>query len=196
MSVDWVVNNAKYEISSKEHLLQIMSEGILYTDTGSPPTDYWSSDYIQTVDIDLESDANISPIGTSSEPFTGSYYGSGFSITDWSYQNASEDNVGLFGYVSESTIENVSLEGTWILNGGSQCGYLVGSCESSSSVHNITADLSAGSIVGSGIDIGGLVGSASASIIEGLTIKGSLSSISGSMHIGGVIGSLVLWVHS
>lgn len=190
MSVDWILTGSKYEISSKNHLLQLMSNGTLFSDTGSPPTDYWNSDYVQVSDVDLEMDSNTTPIGSSSEPFSGSFDGSGYSVTDWSYQNGSEDNVGLFGYVSESTIENVSLEGTWILNGGSNCGFLIGSCESTSSVHNVIADFSSGYITSSGNNIGGLVGSASASTLEGLTMKGSLSSISGVSSVGGVVGSI------
>lgn len=191
MSIDWVINNSKYEISSKEHLLQLMTKGTLLTDSGSTPTDYWSSDYIQTTDIDLESDSNITPIGTSSEPFTGSYDGSEYAITDWTHENISENNVGLFGYTSAALIQNINMEGTWVLSGGSQCGFLVGACGSSSGIYNATADFSSGSITSSGTNVGGLIGSASASILEGLTTKGSLSSITGSTNVGGVVGSLV-----
>ena len=191
MSVEWVKNNSKYEVSSKEHLLQLMSKGSLYDDSGSSPVDYWGSDYVQVADIDMETDSNISPIGRPADPFSGSYDGAQYAVTDWEYQDASEDSVGLFGHVSGSTIENVSLEGTWTLNGGSQCGFLVGACESLSSVYNITADLSTGSISSLGDNIGGLIGSASGSTIEGLTVKGSLSFISGGLSVGGVVGSLV-----
>jgi len=59
MSVEWVSSDSKYEISSKNHLLQLMSNGTLFSDTGNPPSDYLSSDYIQVVSIDLESDSNF-----------------------------------------------------------------------------------------------------------------------------------------
>ena len=102
-SVTWVRQNSKYEISSKEHILQLMSKGELYTDSGDFPVSYWSSDYIQTVSIEMESDVNISPIGSSTEPFTGSFDGDYFSITDWSF-SSTENCIGLFGYVQGSTI--------------------------------------------------------------------------------------------
>lgn len=190
MSVVWVTSNSKYEISSKDHLLQLMSGGTLFADTGTHPSDYLSSDYIQTADIDLAADSRITPIGSSTESFSGSYDGSNFSITDWTYENTSEDNVGLFAHISSALIQNVSIEGSWVLSGGSQCGFLVGAVGSSSGIYNITADLSAGSVTSSGINTGGLVGAASSSVLEGLTMKGVLSSISGTANVGGVVGSI------
>ena len=188
-TLDWTLDtSSKYEVSSKEHLLQIMSNGTLYTDTGDSPTSYWSSDYIQIVDIDLQTDANITPIGTSLLPFTGSYDGDYFSITDWGYSTLTDDNIGLFGVVQGSTIENINLEGTWTLTGVGNCGLLVGSASLSSSIHNVSGEFSSGSIVCTGIYIGGLVGYGSGSIFEGLTMKGILSNIQGNNNTGGVLG--------
>ena len=189
-SVTWVLEAGKYEISSKEHLLQLMSKGTLYTDSGTSPTSYWTSDYIQIVDIDLQSDGDISPIGTSLDPFTGSYDGDYFSITDWEYSSVTENNIGLFGFITGSTIENINLEGTWILSGLGTCGFLAGSISLGSNIHNISGDFSSGSISCTSDDIGGIIGSASNSIVEGVTLKGILSSISGNNNVGGVIGYL------
>lgn len=190
MSVNWILTESKYEISSKNHLLQLMNKGTLFSDTGTPPTDYWSSDYIQVSDIDLESDSSIKPIGSSVESFSGSYNGQGFSITDWNYQNASEDHVGLFGYISAALLQDISMEGTWLLSGGSQCGFLVGAVGSSSGVYNVNADFSSGSITSSGTNVGGLIGAAIGSTLEGVTSKGSLSSITGFTNVGGMVGSI------
>lgn len=53
-TVDWVQDSeGRYEISSKEHLIQVMNQGSVYTNSGSEPTNYWSSGYIQTANIDL-----------------------------------------------------------------------------------------------------------------------------------------------
>ena len=122
MSIEWILTEDKYEVSTKNHLLQIMSKGTRFTETGTPPSDYWSSDYIQTADIDLESDSMINPIGSSTEPFGGSYDGNHFAITDWTYSSNSEDNTGLFGYISTALIQNISLEGTWVLSCASNSG--------------------------------------------------------------------------
>lgn len=190
-TLDWTLDtSSKYEVSSKEHMLQIMSNGTLYTDTGDSPTSYWSSDYIQIVDIDLGTDAGITPIGTTLEPFTGSYDGDYFSITDWGYSTLTDDNVGLFGVVEGSTIENINLEGTWTLTGVGSCGFLVGSASLSSSIHNVSGEFSSGSITCTGVYVGGLVGYGSSSVFEGLTMKGILSNIQGNNNTGGVIGYL------
>ena len=132
-SVTWVVNgNSKHEISSKEHLLQVMTQGSLYTDAGSPPPAYWSADYEQTVDIDLGFDVNITPIGTDSASFGGSYDGAGHSISNWSYVD-DPDVTGrfsaLFGSCAYATLENMRLTGVWTLTAigdALQAGFLAG----------------------------------------------------------------------
>ena len=54
MSVTWTINgDGQYLVESKEHLLQIMNNGSLYTDAGTAPSDYLSSSFLQTSDIDL-----------------------------------------------------------------------------------------------------------------------------------------------
>ncbi len=193
MSVTWVVSDGRHEVSSRDHLLQLMHGGALFTDTGSPPADYMSSAFSQTVDIDLESDPRIAPIGSPSASFTGSYDGNNFSITDWTYSPpAPADHAGLFGHVSGSTLENISLEGSWfITSGGSRCGFLVGEAVSSTGIFNVTLDASSGAVEASGDEVGGLVGSASGSTtMEGLTVQGVLASISGADHVAGVVGSV------
>ena len=119
-SVTWVRQNSKYEISSKQHILQLMSKGELYTDNGDCPISYWSSDYIHTASIEMDSYVNISPIGSSTEPFTGSFDGDYFSITVWSFSSI-ESYIGLFGFVQGSTIENINLEVAWTLSCGGTC---------------------------------------------------------------------------
>ena len=52
-TVNWIQDsNGNYEVSSANHLKQIMHKGALslFTDTGSFPTDYWGdgTNYIQT----------------------------------------------------------------------------------------------------------------------------------------------------
>lgn len=187
-SITWVIQNDKYVVSSKDHLLQLMHKGTYLSDTGDFPTDYWSSDYTQTSDIDLETDAGITPIGDSTENFTGTYDGAGFSITDWGYQTTVSDNTGMFGYISSSLVENINLEGTWTLSGTSNCGFIVGTMVNGSGVYNITGDFSSGSVTGTGGNIGTLVGSATGCTLEGLTTKGVLDSISSSTNTGGIVG--------
>jgi len=64
-TVTWTQDvNGNFEVSSAEHLKQIMHRGALYTDAGSPPSGYWNSgtSYVQTADIDLLSDQTDRPV--------------------------------------------------------------------------------------------------------------------------------------
>jgi len=73
--VTWVQDGSgNYQVSSPEHLKQIMHQGALYTDAGAFPTDYFATgtNYIQTADIDLLGDStDIVPIGSSPIFFNG-----------------------------------------------------------------------------------------------------------------------------
>lgn len=89
-TVTWVLDaNSKYEVSSREHLIQIMHDGAIYTNAGdvpTPPDNLWGrADYIQTADIDLLGDStNIRSMGYSSN-WVGEYDGNGFTVSNWVY---------------------------------------------------------------------------------------------------------------
>jgi len=80
---------------------------------------YWDKHYIQTADINVNTISSSygtegwSPIGYStggylSRLFTGSYNGQGYSI-DELHIDRNTDNVGLFGYVIEADLRNITL---------------------------------------------------------------------------------------
>lgn len=50
------------------------------------------------------------PIGTSSTKFTGTFDGNGYAIKNLYINNPEKDYIGLFGYVNNATIKNVTLE--------------------------------------------------------------------------------------
>jgi hypothetical protein len=74
---------------------------------------YWSRNYIQTEDIDASASTEWNnglgwtPIGNSSNKFTGTYNGQGHTITGIYYNISGTDYVGLFGYTSGGTISNL-----------------------------------------------------------------------------------------
>ena len=163
-TVTWTQDaNSNYEVSSAEHLKQLMHKGALYTDAGTPPSSYWAAgtNYKQTADIDLLSDStDIKPIGTSVDAFFGVYDGGNFSISNWSYvdpefatANATESAVGLFGKITDSSIQNLRLEGKWEIQGfRSFGGFLVGygtitSAASTYGLRNIECNFSRESFV-------------------------------------------------
>ena len=60
-------------------------------------------------DIEYESEDNFIPIGTEEQPFRGVFDGNNYRINGINYSGDSQ-YVGLFGYVSESSIQNIRLE--------------------------------------------------------------------------------------
>lgn len=206
--VQWVLDsNSRYEISSIEHLIQLMNSGTVFENTGSVPTDYMGSDYIQTVDIDLEGDStNIAPIGLPGATFQGEYDGNGFTVSNWNYVNPNHPSlsgiadVGFFGRVDNATLKNIKLAGVCTLTGfQNAAGMVVGTIGSVSTVFNIEADLSPGSFITQGdaetgiTYLGGLVGRLSSTgVTMALTLRGELTltygANAGTPSVGGVAG--------
>ncbi len=201
MSVTWVQNgSSQFEVSSKDHLLQIMTQGTYSTDAGTPPASaaaYWSSSFIQTVDIDLANDANITPIGTSSTKFTGQYDGDSYSISNWLYTTATS-HPGLFGYTNTGCIlKNMRLAGIWNMDvdftghGGFLCAQF-----ENSSAYNIEGDFDVGTYFGpttsNYVQAGTMIGYAKTCTLQGFVVKGSVDmddSSTNNRGQGGVFGN-------
>ena len=70
------------------------------------------------------------PIGVESTPFKGKFYGNNHKITGLTINRTSTNNVGFFGYVTNATISDLTIEGTTITgtdNVGAMFGYISGS---------------------------------------------------------------------
>lgn len=215
MSVTWVQDgNGNYEVSSREHLKQLMNNGSLYTDAGSSPSSYWAAgtNYIQTADIDLlSSSTDINPIGGTSG-FYGDYDGGGFSISNWSYLDSNYTSttncqlyVGLFGYSRENVLKNIRLTGVFSLLGfHAYCGFLVGYSQETN-VFNIVCDFDSGtnmtrgdaSTVATSLRVGCVAGyvralSSVSAFYTGIEVKGDIELVlNGSItfsYIGGICG--------
>lgn len=72
-----------------------------------------SGNYILMNDIDLSSYTNWLPIGTSETPFNGMFYGNSFAVKNIRISKIEGENpsVGLFGTVTNSQIEDVTIIG-------------------------------------------------------------------------------------
>lgn len=92
------------------------------------------------------------PIGTVSEPFTGSFDGNGFTISGLWMDRSTEDDVGLFGYSNNAEITNLKLSQFDII-GRNNVGGIVGSDNNS----NLTNLMASGTLQGNN-NVGGLVG--------------------------------------
>ena len=76
------------------------------------------------------------PIGNSNKPYQGTFDGNGKTITNL-YINASQVNMGLFGYTYEGTIKNLTFEYANVTNTNNYAGVLVGEAFWGSTLQNI-----------------------------------------------------------
>lgn len=172
--------------------------------------------YALGADIDLGG-ADWTPIGTGSAPFTGTLHGNGYAIRNLSCTNSlsGADYRGLFGCVSNATIESVSVSGTvagkqyvgglvGCITGGtlisnclatveiaatnSYAGGLVGACAGGSAVNRIVDCRADGFVSGSG-STGGFIGYVYApAVISNCVARGDVRSAAS--YYGGFIGRL------
>lgn len=133
--------------------------------------DYPKAHYMQTADIDMSAWGNWIPIPR----FEGTYDGGNhsiinFSINDNNFQISKvNDTIGLFSYLCNAKVKNIRMEAL-----------------------NIHFDLSNHDYVPtSSVLIGGLAGTADATVIENCSVSGSITVKNCSyLDIGGLVGSL------
>lgn len=212
-TVTWVLDaNSKYEVSSREHLIQIMHDGAIYTNAGdvpTPPDNLWGrADYIQTAEIDLLGDStNIRSMGYSSN-WAGEYDGNGFTVSNWVYVEESFPSPtttvfhGFFSHINNGTVKNFRLAGVCSLSGFNDGGGFICDRVLSGTVSNIEVDLSPGSFIEQSATQTGSMSVApvfgrleSSGVTTGITFKGQIDSItvSGSasnVYLGGLVGWL------
>lgn len=199
MTTTWVLDaSSRYEVSSKDHLLQIMNMGALFADAGSAPVDYMTSSYIQTTDIDLFGETVI-PIGSDSTRFGGTYDGGNNKILNWSLGGTFEYS-GLFGFCYNANLKNIVLAGVWFLDESTStttqaAGFLVGRAwgtwQIDSKIYNVTTEFESGTIYKghyTGDYAGTLIGHTYYCVVQAITLGGVLTTCEAPECIGGVIG--------
>lgn len=151
-----------------------------------------SGSYILTTDIDLSETVwgyvyaddlpdsqGWDPIGTSSNQFTGSFNGNGYTISGLYINRPSMDYVGLFGYTNGAEISKINLEYA-IIGGRNYTGTLVG--RHYGEISNVS--VIRGNILGTSF-VGGLVGENNG-VISNSYATGTLTGLSES--VGGLVG--------
>lgn len=135
---------------------------------------------------DLDLGAHLwSPIGPDYlSPFSGTVNGNDHVISNLYVVLPDEDWVGLFGMVTNSTLEHIRINGAYV-RGYSTVGSLVGNASTNSTVtdcHATGVDLVAGDY-----NVGGLAGS----IMTNSTMArcSAEGSVTGSSQVGGLVGS-------
>jgi len=113
-------------------------------------------------------------------PFTGTFDGAGYIITNLTINRPTEGFLGLFGYTGGATLQNITLENV-DLSGADIVGGLVG--ESSSS--NFTNCYITGALLGKD-NVGGFVGFNE--VGSSLTNCRSAGAVSGDNAVGGLVG--------
>ena len=132
-----------------------------------------------TLDTDLTLTGEWTPIGTESQPYTGTFNGKDKTITGLTVNQEVTNYVGLIGYlgsggkVQNVTLTDVSVTGYWYVGG------VVGANDKGT----VTACTASGSISGSS-RVGGVVGY-NGGTMTGCTVSGS---VSGDSSVGGVVG--------
>lgn len=138
----------------------------------------------------LTSDLTISdgwtPIGTSTNKFSGTFDGNGHTLTLNIQPNASF--FGLFGYINNATIENLTLEGDAWTGEYNNMGALCGQASGTNNITNCTNGIA---ITGT-YSVGGLIGSVSGpTTLEGCINNAAIKATgsNSSTGVGGIIGT-------
>ena len=143
--------------------------------------------FIQTNDIDASatstwnSGKGLSPIGSTSQRFRGTYNGQGHKITNIYISRSSSDYIGLFSYITDAKITMLHLNNVNI-TGNSSVGAMCGRIYDNSTISNCSVS---GSISGY-YNVGGFVGyNDFESHIDSCV---NTATITGDAYVGGIAG--------
>lgn len=138
------------------------------------------------INITLNTDLNLTnmewtPIGTESQPYTGTFDGGNHTITGLKINQSGTDNVGLIGYLgSEGKVQNVVLANISV-SGANYVGGIAG--QTDGTVENCSVN---GTVTGQN-QTGGIVGR-NFSTISGCSAEGT---VTGNINVGGISGLCV-----
>ena len=119
------------------------------------------------------------PIGSGSQPFTGTLDGDGHSVSGI-YINSTADYQGLVGYLGGGTLQNLGVKASYI-KGGNRVGGLCGWKEGGS----VTNCYNIGSVESTGAEAGGVCGTSTSGNVSNCYNTGS---VTGYKWVGGVCG--------
>ena len=143
-TLDWSTDGPFDGICFAEELEELAGDSALY-----------GGSYTLNADLDLSSVVEWTPIGNTSNAFTGSFDGGGHTISGLTI--TAGNYVGLFGYISGATIKDLNLSGVSI-SATTHAGALAGLAYGN---NTLTGCSTAGDVATSGNYSGGLLGSCS-----------------------------------
>lgn len=143
-------------------------------------TNYAGKYFKQTADIDLKNETNWTPIGKENNHFKGIFDGGGYKITSLSITSSNE-KIGLFGFVSNATIQNCNVTGE--IEGNNFVGGIVGNAGKNTYILNCSFQ---GNVEGNLDYVGGIVGNTSSGCeVSGCFVTGK---VEGLQRVGGIAG--------
>jgi len=144
---------------------------------------YSSATYTVMNNITNDSGEFMNPIGTSDNPFTGTFNGNGYTISDLKIEGFA--GVGLFGVTDGATITGVRIESGLVTATGDKVGGIVGAATNTT----ITGSYNKATVYGDCSSwVGGLVGVLTNSNISD---SANLGDVSGINNVGGLVGEVV-----
>ncbi len=171
--VSQLVAGNKYHISSAEDLVALAN----FVKNGADTT---GSIFMFDNDIDMSGVTGFTAIGTWENAFKGTVYGNGHVVNNMTIDAASSPFMGLFGYTNQATIKDIGVINANV-TGGAYTGILVGKAENS----QISNAYTSGTITGTKDQIGGLAGEIKNSTATNVY---STADVKGNLNVGGLVG--------
>ena len=167
-----------YEIRNVNDL-KLLAKKINGNETANSGITYEGKYFKQTANIDLENEP-WTPIGKEYNHFKGIFDGGGYKITKLSITSSNE-KIGLFGFVSNATIQNCNVTGE--IEGNNFVGGIVGNAGKNTHILNCSFQ---GNVRGKLDYVGGIVGNTSSGCeVSGCFVTGK---VEGSQRVGGIVG--------
>ena len=168
-----------YEIRNAEDL-KLLAKKINGNETANSGITYEGKYFKQTANIDLNNETNWTPIGKEYNHFKGIFDGGGYKITKLSI-TSSNGKIGLFGFVSNATIQNCNVTGE--IEGNKFVGGIVGNAGKNTHILNCSFQ---GNVRGKLDYVGGIVGDTSSGCeVSGCFVTGK---VEGLQRVGGIAG--------
>lgn len=171
------------------HMIEFVNQDIVPPSNFTP---YRSAHY--QLDNDITLTGPINPIGTPTHNFSGFFNGNGHKITN--VRVSSDNYSGLFGYITNATITNLTVNGiivnTTSSTGDASMGAICGYAENSTLVNCRALGNATYTVNGNRTSIGGICGTINGnSALIDKCANGSTITIAGNnatVHVGGILG--------
>ena len=140
--------------------------------------------YILIEDADFSGE-NYVPIGTNTAPFTGSFDGGNYTISNIELNDPTTNYIGLFGYTDGASVSNLSLKEI-NLTGNNSVGALIGAAMDTTVTNCFVTNSATSMISGSESYVGGLIGHLNNSSVSDSCVTSHVKG--GNENVGGFVG--------